>query len=187
MVNWACEMTRNVGYMTTLRSLSEQIEKAIRLHENDVEAVVHPNARGIRDFCYASIDVLIRDIEIWTNVGQLRKLPKSRDCFIETLLSAKNNFDQQNRLSFWHFGVICFTTCFAYEQLIKERKHITIDLNAQSTWNAPNWEVVVLFLNFAAGKLYPDALRILNDIFNQPNVDAKDACRFLLQRIEMLS
>jgi hypothetical protein len=174
-------------FMSTLRSLSEKIEKEILLQNNDVPPVFHHSIRGIRAFCEASIDLLMRDMEVWTKIGRLKKLHKSRNVFIETLTQAKNDLDNNKHLSFWHFGVICFTTCFAYEELLKQGKHQSIELNAQSTWNDPNWEVAVIFLNFSAGKLYPTALSTLNDIFKQPDVDASDACKFLLKRISMLS
>jgi hypothetical protein len=176
--------------MTTLRNLSEQIEKKIRLVNHDVEPIPHPSIRGIRAFCEVSFDILIRDLETWTSQGRITKLKnkgeKSISAFIDTIKQAKHDLDKHRHLSFWHFGVICYTTCFAYEELLKQKKHVTIALNEQSTWNNPNWEVAVLFLNFAAGKLYPNALTVLKEVCDQPGVDAQDVCRFLLKRINML-
>jgi hypothetical protein len=172
--------------MITVRTLSERIESQIKIHENDVTPQYSADQREIKGLANWALDILVRDVESWTKKGKLRKFKKTRPIFIETLKAIKADLNEHQHWSFWHFGGICFLTCFAYEKLLNENKHKSIDLSKQETWASTGWEEAVLAINYVTGKRYPNGLQRLVKVAGEPDVNSKTMCEFILKRISML-
>ena len=172
--------------MPTLKSLSEQIAKEIRLNEKDISPRYLPNQQQIRGLSHVSLDILVREFEEWKQQGKLRKWHKTQAIFKNTLESINKDIQQHGYWSFWHYSLLCLITSFAHMELIKHNKHKTIDLSEQSTWYSPNWEVAVLSINYVAGRLYPEGLSRIHSLAQKQGADIKDVCNALMHYMKQL-
>ena len=172
--------------MSSLKLLSEKIAQEIHLTEKDIAPVYLPNQKEIRGLSQISLDILVREFEEWKQQGKLKKWVKTQVIFKKTLEDINEDIEKHGYWSFWHYALLCIITSFAYIELIKKGKHKTIELNKQSTWYSPNWEVAVLSINFVAGQLYPEGLARVQRLAEKQNADIKDVCQSLSMYMKQL-
>lgn len=177
--------------MATIRSLSKQIEKEIKISTFDCPPVYHPQIREFRKLANVSLDILIRDLDIMFQEDFIKKLKlknfkKTIPIFKSALMQVKENLTKHERWSFWHFSILIIITSIHYAEMCKKNKHKTINLNDQKNWNNPNHEVAILSITFVAGTLYEHSLPKLLKLNNQKDMDIKIMIDTLLRNMNKL-
>jgi hypothetical protein len=164
----------------SILDLSELINKEIRITENDVEPRYLPNQKEIRSISEISLDVIADNFDKLKKTGKLFVLSNSQGVFEHYFFLFRGDIKKRGYWSYWHYFAFTIITCFAYEELIRAKKHKTIKLNDPANWNPPSFEMSVLAFNYVSAQLYPNAIYSLRAFSEKKNVSIKD----LLQLIE---
>lgn len=170
-----------------LQTLSNKIEKKIKIFNYDVEARFLPNQREIQKLANVSLDLIVRDFSVIKTIGALNKLPETQKSLDNLLSLLDENIKKNHYWSFWHYSGLCLLTCFAYLVLLKKRKHQTIDLSKDSTWADPDWQVGVITINYIAGRMYPSSLAILMQISEEDDVSIEDLCLYIVKQVSLVT
>jgi|TARA_Y100000310_G_scaffold196471_1_gene196534 hypothetical protein len=174
--------------MHTLRSLSEMIEREIKIKNFDVTPMYYPNSKELIELSYLCLDIIIRDFDIIMRDKSIKKLKikKTLPVFQTSLMKVKEDLNENQRWSFWHFSILMIVTSISYASLGAKGKFKTVELNKQETWINPNHEVAIIAINLVAQKFYPDAMSKLITIAQNKDVDINVMCNTLLRNISQL-
>lgn len=170
----------------SLSDLSNLIDKEIRIHENDVEPRYLPNQQDLRNISDISIDVFAEHFEKLKKKGALFYLEKTQKAFEETFFTLRGDIKKRGYWSYWHYFAFSLITCFAYEELIKTKKHETVKLDDPANWNPPSLEVAVLAFNYVSTQLYPDAIYSLKAFSDRKNVSIIDLLELMEHKIKKM-
>lgn len=180
----------------SLGDYSDMVNKQIALVQHDVEPQYLPNLMEIRRGSMFCLDVLHVHLNDLLRQGGVMSYPGLDRVFKESFSHLISNIKTHQQWSFWHYTLICAITSLPYAEMISKGEHKTIDLGDQKNWDNPDFKVPVLYFNYVAGKLYPDALPKLietqkfKQIFTRNESTTqryKFFCSYLLNQIKLVS
>lgn len=173
--------------MLGLRDLSTIIEKEILIAEHDVQPVYLPNIKEIRIASTFLIDILYHQFDDFKMVGNGKHLKKSIPVLRKILSFVRSDIKTNGRWSFWHFMAVGIITATAHEELIRKNKNRTINLNDQTTWDSPDWQVATLFFYFSSEQLYKTHMTNFIKVQARDDVDIETLSRLLVRKIKALN
>lgn len=180
----------------SLSDYSQMVRDQIAIIEHDVEPQYLPNLREVRDGSVFCLDVLQSHFSTLMKMGGVQTHSGLSRVFNEAFDILISNVKKHQRWSFWHYTMVCVITSLPYAEMISKGEHKTFALDNPKNWEDPDVRLAVLFFNYVAGRLYPDALPKIIDKEGFDKVFSRNEstteryaffCKFLIRQIKLVT
>lgn len=172
--------------MSSLISLSRKLESQLNYINHDVEPLPILNANELRAMSEVCFQLIVNDLDELLASSPMKVLKKSKTIIRELITFVCDDIKNNERLSFFHYAAICYTLSPSYLKIIEQGKLETLDLSIQTTWDNPNYEVGLIGINFAAGKIYNNSLIKFHEFCDKKDVTIDDVSKVIKKQIRRI-